>query len=78
MIAVPAVAVKILLRKPINPLDGIVNSRCCKSPLGSITNRSPFRKETKLIAFEATSSGTSIDKVSYGSDFTPSISFMIT
>ena len=28
MIAVPAVAVKILFRNPISPLEGIVNSKC--------------------------------------------------
>ena len=43
-----------------------------------MTSKSPLRNETKFIALEATSSGTSIDKVSYGSDFTPSISLSIT
>ena len=43
-----------------------------------MTSKSPLRNETKFIALEATSSGTSMDKVSYGSDFTPSISLSIT
>ena len=42
IIAFPAVAVRILFLNPINPLDGISNSKCCKSPFGSITNISPF------------------------------------
>jgi len=78
IIASPCVAVSILFLNPINPLEGISNSRCCKSPLGSMICRSPFLMVTKLTALLDNCSGTSITRVSNGSLFTPSISFNIT
>ena len=78
IIAFPEVVVKILFLNPINPLEGISNSKCCKSPFGSITSMSPFLWVTSSITFPEKSAGTSITNVSIGSHFTPSMSLKIT
>src|SRR6185437_8637605 len=78
MTASPAVLVSILLLKPIRPRLGISNSRCCISPLVSITWSSPFRCVTRSMTLPLNSAGTSTTRTSYGSCFLPSISFIKT
>ena len=67
-----------MISKPINPLEGIRNSKCCKSPFGSIISNSPFLLVANSIHFPEYSLGTSITSVSKGSCFIPFISFSIT
>ena len=67
--ASPAVAVSSWFRKPIIPLEGIINSQSIRFPFASMLVISPFRIDTISTALPETSSGRSIVKCSTGSHF---------
>ena len=75
----PFVSVKNSVLYPISPLAGMLNSIfVCPSSAGSMFIISPFLLPSFSITVPTDSSGTFTTKLSIGSHFTPSISFIIT
>ena len=60
------------------PRDGMLKRTITRSPFVSICNKSPLRRVTASTAIPLIFSGKSIVNSSIGSDFTPSISLIIT
>ena len=78
MMASPAEAVRTLVRRPMIPLEGMLNSMFTRSACASIDSISPLRRVTISMILLEKSVGTLIVSSSIGSWCTPSISLYIT